>query len=457
MNRIAGRAWVTVLFVLVLLGGFTFFICEYAANAGEWVVFSGSPHLYNGTNIDCGVVTDAEGYLLLDMRNGREYSNEASIRRATVHWVGDRHGSVDAPALPYYSEQISGFDALNGLYNYGNKSGLTQLSLSASVQMAALDALGSYKGTVAVYNYKTGELICAVTTPTYDPDNIPDFESDPSGAFEGVYVNRFTQSVYTPGSIFKIVTLAAALETIPDIKDQTFECAGKLNLESGTITCETAHGMQDLKSAFCNSCNCAFGQIALQIGSETLDRYVKQFGITDSIVFDGITTAAGNYNAAGAVDANVAWSAVGQHEDLVNPAAFLRFVGAVANDGRGVEPYVVNKISVGSTVTYRAKPETGQRIMSASTVSTVKEYMSYNVSEKYGAENFPGLKVCAKTGTAEVGDAKKPNAMFAGFVDDEAYPFAFVICVEDAGYGKTVCVPIASRVLDACKKLYDRS
>jgi peptidoglycan glycosyltransferase len=91
--------------------------------------------------------------------------------------------------------------------------------------------------------------------------------------------------------------------------------------------------------------------------------------------------------------------------------------------------------------------------MSATTAKTVQEYMGLNVTDKYGAYHFPGLTVCAKTGTAEVGGGKRPNAMLAGFVQDEQYPLAFIVCVEDAGYGATVCLPIASKVLEACTKV----
>ena len=71
------------------------------------------------------------------------------------------------------------------------------------------------------------------------------------------------------------------------------------------------------------------------------------------------------------------------------------------------------------------------------------------MQNKYGDENFPGLAVCAKTGTAEVGGDRKPNAMLSGFVADSNYPLAFIVCVEDGGYGAQVCLPIASRVLNA--------
>ena len=456
MNRIAGRAWITLLLAILLLAGFVFFVFEYIAEAGEWVVFSGSPHVYNGNNIGCGVVTDRDGTLLLDMNKGRAYSSSAELRMSTIHWLGDRYGSISAPAMSHYSAEITGFDLLNGVYHYGDNSGVAELTLSASVQNAALEAMGDYKGTVAVYNYKNGELLCAVTTPTYDPDNVPDIEADTTGAYEGVYVNRFTQSTYIPGSIFKIVTLAAALETIPDIQDQKFVCTGSLRIGADEITCDNAHWDQTLKSAFRNSCNCAFAQIAQQLGADTLERYAQQFGITQSISFDGITTAEGNFEAVGASEVNVAWSAIGQYNDQVNPATFLSFVGAVANGGKGVMPYLVEQITVGGTRTYSAKTRNGDRLMSASTAEILLEYMAFNVEDKYGSGNFPGLTVCAKTGTAEVGGDKKPNAMLAGFVADEEYPLTFVVCVEDAGYGKTVCIPIASKVLAACKEVLDK-
>lgn len=451
MNRIAGRAMITLLLALVLVAGFAFFVAEFVTEADNWVVFSGSPHVYNGNNIDCGVVVDRDNILLADLRDGRTYSASETLRKSTVHWLGDRYGSISAPALSHYAAQIAGYDLVNGVYSYGTSSGVVELTLSAQVQQAALEALGDRKGTVAVYNYKTGQLLCAVTTPTYDPDDVPDIEGDTTGAYEGAYVNRFTQSTYIPGSIFKIVTLAAALETVGDIQEQTFGCTGTYTVGSDNITCESAHGEQDLKSAFRNSCNCAFAQIALQLGGETLERYAEQFGVTDSIVFDGISTASGNFEAASTSDVNVAWSGVGQYNDQINPCAFLTFVGAVAGGGKGAVPYLVEEITVGSATTYSADTKTGNRIMSVSTAQLLQAYMRSNVQDRYGDSNFPGLTVCAKTGTAEVGGDQKPNAMLAGFVTDDAYPLAFVICVEDAGYGGTVCIPIATQVLAACK------
>ena len=455
MNRVGKRSGITLIIALLLVAGLSFFVVEYVTQAETWVIHTGSPHVYNGGNINCGAVVDKDGVLLLDLVDGREYAQTEDLRKATLHWLGDRYGYVNAPAVAFYASEMAGFDLANGVYDYGDATGVAELTLSAQVQKAALDAMGDKKGVVAVYNYKTGQLLCSVTTPSYDPDNVPDIAGDTTGAYEGAYVNRFTQSVYTPGSIFKIVTLAAALEEIPGVEDQSFTCSGKMEFGPDTITCEDSHGKQSLKAAFRNSCNCAFAQLALQLGGDKLQSYVEAFGITAPVNFDGITTAKGSFTAAGQADVQVGWSGVGQHLDQVNPCAFLTFVGAVANGGQGAQPYVVEKISVGKTQTYQAQSVMGDKILSPETAQTVMEYMRNNVSKKYGDDNFPGLTVCAKTGTAEVGGEKKPNAMLSGFVSDENYPLAFIVCVEDGGYGAKVCLPIASKVLSACKNAMD--
>ena len=457
MNRIALRANIILIIAALLLGGFVFFIAEYSMDAEQWLLAEGSPHVYNGkTNMDTGIAVDREGILLLDMREERTYSNIEGIRKSTIHWVGDRSGNVIAPALGNYAKNIVGYDTFNGLYSYGESGGVATMTLSAEVQAVALEALGDYKGTVCVYNYKTGEIICSVSTPTFDPDDPPVITEENADQYDSIYYNRFTMGRYTPGSIFKIVTLAAALEEIPDIQQQTFNCDGSYEIGNKTITCDGVHWDQNLKTAFKNSCNCAFAQIAEQLGGDTLAQYVKKFGLLDSITFDGITTGKGSFSVededgnGNAVE--VAWSSIGQYKDLINPCSFMTFMGAIANKGRIVYPYVVDRVTCDGEASYRATKTTGDQIMSKETAALICEYLEANVDEKYGAENFKGLTVGAKTGTGEV-EGQKPNAMFAGIVTDSEYPLAFLICVENAGYGRTVCVPIASKVLDACKEV----
>ena len=450
MRRVASRSGIALLLALLLVAGIGFFVAEYVTNAETWVMSEGSPHVYNAGNIGCGTVVDREGTVLLDMTNGRTYADSKNLRKTTVHWLGDRYGAVNAPALTTHAGDLAGFDLLNGVYAYGDAEASARVSLSGKAQLAALEAMDGKKGTVAVYNYQTGALLCAVTTPNYDPDNVPDVENDTTGKYEGMYVNRFTQSTYIPGSIYKIVTLAAALEELPDARDLRFTCNGSMELDGGKITCEKAHGKQSLKEAFSNSCNCAFAELTLRIGAEKMEMYVSKFGINDSIVFDGIETAKGNYQAVGEQQIDIGWSGVGQFNDQVNPCGFLSFVGAIANGGKGAYPYLVENVKVGDTRTYTARTQYGDTVLSAETARIVTEYMRNNVKNHYGDDNFHNLAVCAKTGTAEVGGDKKPNAMLAGFVSDSSYPLAFIVCVEDGGYGAKVCLPIASQVLEAC-------
>lgn len=448
MNRIMGRAKVLVILILVLALGVGFFLGEYLIYGDNWILFPGSPHIYNAGNIGCGVITDREGVLLLDLTGGRTYAPNEHLRKSTVHWLGDRKGNISAPALAYYAEKIAGFDILNGVYAYGGTGGTVQTTLDSRVQIAALEAMGDYTGTVAVYNYKTGELICAVTTPNYDPDSVQSTDE----VAEGLYLNRFTQSTYTPGSIFKIVTLAAALESIPDIRQQTFTCTGTRSYGVDKVTCEKAHGAMTLKEAFAKSCNCTFARIADQLGGQVLQRYAQQFHITDSVSFDGITTASGNLESEGKADVLVAWSAIGQHKDLINPCRFMTFLGAIANDGMEINPHFVSEVKSGIADSYTAKAQSGGRIMSTQTAKTLQEYLRNNVQNYYGDDSFPGLSVCAKSGTAEVGTNKKPNAMFTGYVADEELPLAFIVTVEDGGYGRTVCTPIISSILESCRQ-----
>lgn len=454
MNKVASRALIVMVLVLALLGGTVFFVVDYVMHGDSWVMKPGSPHVYQNNRVSQGVVTDSEGTLLLSMVDKRTYSSSRAIRASTVHWLGDRQGNIPGTMVSNYASQLVGFDLVGGTYQYGDAVGQMTLTLNAQVQAAALEALGDRVGTVAVYNYETGQLICAVTSPNYDPDNVPDIAGDTTGTYEGVYVNRFLRSKYIPGSIFKIVTLAAALESLPDVQDQTFTCTGRVEYGVDAVTCEQAHGTQSLKDAFCNSCNCAFGELTIQIGKERMQQYVQQFGLLDSVSFDGVSSVAGNFRVEDAAQQELAWSGIGQFTDQINPCSFLRFVGAIANGGIATQPYVVESVQAGGTTTYQATTQSGQRMLSAATAKVLREYMANNVTSKYGASNFPGLSVCAKSGTGEVGGEKRPNAMFTGFLTDSGLPLAFIACVEDGGYGASTCMPILSKVLTACSKVH---
>lgn len=455
MNKVVGRSAILIILMLALSVGSVLFLLEYLFYADDWVMNAGSPHVYTDYSSVCGQVTDRNGIVLLDTTEGRTYSDDAKLNSTIIHWLGDQQGFIYAPTISYYAKEMTNYDPINGLYVYGNDNGTVKLTLSAKVQAVALDAMGEYKGTVAVYNYKTGQILCAVTTPTYDPDNVPDINSDTSGIWEGAYINRFTKATYTPGSIFKIVTTIAALETIPDIMEQSFLCNGVTEYGIDKVTCMEQHGKINLKDAFLHSCNCAFAAIADQLGGEVLQEYAQKMGISSKLSFDGITTASGSIAAEGAADVLVAWSAIGQHKDQINPCQFMTLMGAIAAGGKAAQPYFVQSITGGGWGDYYAQRKDTSWQINSDTAEQLRELMRNNVESYYGDENFPGLTVCAKSGTAELGGDLTPNAMFAGFVSDEEYPLAFIVVAENAGFGRKNCVPILSKVLAACKEVMD--
>ncbi|MGI5985474.1 MAG: penicillin-binding transpeptidase domain-containing protein, partial [Oscillospiraceae bacterium] len=151
----------------------------------------------------------------------------------------------------------------------------------------------------------------------------------------------------------------------------------------------------------------------------------------------GVDTAAGSIEKAAEGTAALSWMGIGQYNDLVSPIAMLRFVSAIANDGVAKEPVLLKN-------GYSA----GTRLMKEEVSGEIREMMSYNVTYAYGAGQFPNLKICAKTGTAEVGDGRS-HSWFVGFLNDEENPLAFTVVIEHGGGGLANAGPVANAVLQA--------
>ena len=276
MRNVAKRSFASLILAGILLLGLLGFVVLYFVKGAAWAVFPGSPHVYTGGNLDSGVITDRSGEVLLDSTEGRAYAQDPALRKATLHLLGDREGYIAAPLLEKYADELIGFSLISGVYDISGKTSIAALTISAEVQTAALEQLAGRSGSVGVYNYATGEILCAVTSPTYDPDNVPDIEGDTTGAYDGVYVNRFFNAAFVPGSIFKIVTSAAALENIPDVENRTFQCDGSFDVEGDAVNCNNVHGRVDFKTAFAKSCNVAFGELALFHHPSRFFRFVRR-------------------------------------------------------------------------------------------------------------------------------------------------------------------------------------
>src|SRR5699024_3637849 len=130
-------------------------------------------------------------------------------------------------ALTAFADRVSGYNLLTGGYSpLGTGRNMT-LSIDAYLNVTAYNAMDGRQGAVGVYNYKTGDILWMVSTPSFDPMNPPDLSGDNAETLDGIYLNRFLSSAQVPGSIFKTVTLTAALETLPDLESRTFQCTGE--------------------------------------------------------------------------------------------------------------------------------------------------------------------------------------------------------------------------------------
>lgn len=452
MKKVSRRALLALVLAVVLAAGTLFFCVRYAFNAQDWVTFSGSPHVYTGSNLTGSRVYDRSGVQLLDTTDGRVYHADSSVRAATVHLLGDRYGYISAPLLGSFAEQMIGYDKITGL-DTAQTAASARLTISAEVQSAALNALGSYHGSIGVYNYRTGEILCAVSSPSYDPDNIPDIAGDETGAYDGVYLNRFFDAAYTPGSIFKLVTSAAALETLAQAQSRQYTCTGETIIGGQRIICMGEHGTLDMTQALAHSCNVYYGSLAAELGGDAIQAFCDTLGLNGPFTCDGCT-ARSTVSLADADDGSVAWAGIGQYTDQITAVQFLRFMGIIAGGGEAAEPYLMQKISRAGQSVYDAQPVSTGRLLSNETAEQLGQMMRGAVVNQYGAWQFGSLSVAAKSGTAEreVGPA---DAMFAGFVQNEEYPLAFVVFVERGGSGSQIAAPIAATVLDACRQMLD--
>lgn len=449
MRKIEKRAVLCLIIALALIAGLGLFCFRFVTNASDWAAYPYNRHMYsNSGQLLSGTILDRDGDLLTEVKDGeRVYYPDATVRRATVHAVGDGSGYIGTGALTAFADRLSGYNLITGGYSpLGSGRNLT-LTLDAYLNVTAYNAMDGRQGTVGVYNYKTGDILCMVSTPSFDPENPP----DASSAEDGVYLNRFLSSAQVPGSIFKTVTLTAALENLPDLKDRTFTCTGETTVGGTVITCPKPHGKMDIESAFANSCNGVFGTLAAELGGDTMTKYVEQAGLTRRMSVDGIMTAAGHYDVSDADKGQIGWSGVGQYTDTVTPCNMMAYMGAIANGGTAAVPRLILDITTPSGIpTSWQRTEETDTLVQASTASQVKEMMKNNVVQTYGTDRFRGLDIGAKSGTAEVGGDKRPNAWFAGFLDDPEHPYAFIVLVENGGGGASVAGEIAATVLQAC-------
>lgn len=422
MKKVKRRATAALLIAALLVVGLAVYLVRLADDGGAWASYfsGGTPG---------GTILDRNGVVLYSSdEDGYSFAEDWSTRVSCYHLLGDPNGNVRTGALRQFRDRLAGYSFVEGA-----TSGKTiSLSVDSTLNVTAYSAFAGRSGAVMLMDYTTGEVLCMVSSPGDDPENP---SSEPA---DGTYLNKCLSSSFTPGSVFKLVTLAAAIDNIPDLFERSLWCEGEMIVDGALLTCTGNHGSQTIEQALANSCNCAFGTLALELGPELMAEYAEKLGMTASLQLDGMDVLPGSFTKGGAGSVGLAWSGVGQYEDLVCPYAMLRYVSAIANGGSVYEPTLLGHGSL----------DRETELLSAETAQRIAEMMNYNVQNAYGSWVFPGLDVSAKTGTAEVGDGTS-HAWMTGFLNDPAHPYAFVVILEHAGGGLANAGPVANAVLQA--------
>ena len=444
-----------MLICILFFAGMAVFIVSYVQDAPKWVASPLNQHIFvNGKLTNAGTITDTNGKILAQSVGGkREYNADVATRIAMMHLVGDNGGNVSTSLQVAFRDKLVGWDFLNGVYRMGNDSGDNIITtVDANVSRVAQEALNGRRGTVGVMNYKTGDLICMVSSPSFDPSNPPDIASNP-GKYEGVYINRLLSATYTPGSIFKLVTASAAMNEIPGIEERVFECSGKITMSGGEITCLRAHGKQSFTETLVHSCNVAYAEMANEIGATKMKQYSEKAGLNSTLRLNRIPVTTGSFDLRNADDLELAWTGVGQAETLINPLSYLQFVASIANDGKTVSPNIIDRIKTARGLPASIDIDIPRgNSMDSQTAQSLQDMMRACVTDNYGEGGLRGFNMSAKTGTAETGDDTKPHSWYCGFLDSPVEPLAFIVLVENGGTGSTAAYDIAVKVLQEAVK-----
>lgn len=448
-------------FSLAFIFLISYFIYSTLNYGQQWFTNAYNPRLSSQrAKVTTGKILDRNGVVLASSDGQtRSYNEDETLRRAVSHVVGDSYGMTNG-AESYFAPYLLGFNSsiVDRLYaSFSGSSGQGDdvvLSIDAQLSSYAYQLLGGANGAIVLSNYKTGEILVSVSSPTFDPENMDQYKTaDETQTTEsGALVNRVTMGKYTPGSVFKIVTAAAALKYRPDLLDMTYTCTEEPLIINGVkMNCyhNTAHGTLDLEQAFAKSCNKYFAQLALEIGSDTLQRTAEDLGFNEDFLLQDFILYSSSYST-GESDSDFAFSAIGQFEDTVTPMHMNMITGSIANGGTMMEPRLLEQALNSRDTTYTFKTAQLKTALSSEVAAALEDLMVACVETGTGSSAaVNGLRVGGKTGTAEVStdDSKAPHSWFTGFIGDDDHPIAITVVVEHGGAGSSVAAPIAGKIL----------
>ncbi len=363
------------------------------------------------------------------------------------------------------------------LSNKKPKGGSVELTIDPLAQKTAaegLEALGKdTKGAVAAIDPQTGEILAMVSQPSYDPDRLAGHDfTKVSKAWKSLttdedqpMLNRATQQTLPPGSTFKLVTAAAALENgVVDKIDDKIKAGSTLSFPGIEYTLPNENGGNcggekiTFEQALNVSCNVSFGALAGKIGQDKLAEQAAKFGF-GSDALDGIALSPSRFTSSGTdLEApQLAQSGIGQFEVATTPLQMAMVAGGIANDGDVMKPYLIKTVrSPNLSVIEQAKPDRFGRAMSAANAGKLQQMMVSTVERGTATSaQIGGVDVGAKTGTAQSAPDRPPYAWFVAFAPADDPKVAVAVIVEststarDEIAGGRLAGPIARSVMEA--------
>ncbi|WP_172135153.1 FtsW/RodA/SpoVE family cell cycle protein [Adlercreutzia sp. ZJ473] len=431
--------------------------------AKDYQSMPGNGHtLARESQTERGTISTYDGVVLAQSVKGDDgsYTRLYPAGELASHVVGyasERFGTSGIEAA--YNDTLKGqenyatwTDAINSLAGVSTPGNDVALTLNSKIQQAAQDALAGYTGACVVMDPETGAVLALASSPTYDAAAIEDLlaaaaSSGDSGS--SALFNRATQAVYAPGSTFKMVTLATALEDGVAKEDTTFDSPGSMEIGNAPVTNfdEYAYGTITLARATELSSNTVFGQLGELMGPERLVAGAEDFGFNQDIDFDLPLSTSLMPDPEDMTTWETAWAAAGEpvgesrtanHPSPAGPQATvleMALVGcAIANDGAVMQPYLVDGIyNANGERSFTAKPAKLMQAVTASTAQRTLEVLKGVVSRGTGTEAaIPGVTVAGKTGTAEAA-GKQDSSWFVGIAPAESPRVVVAITLEEVG------------------------
>jgi peptidoglycan glycosyltransferase len=345
-----------------------------------------------------------------------------------------------------------------------------ETTIVPAAQQAAFDGLGDQQGAVVALEPSTGKILALVSTPGYDPNVLASHDiTAASAAYQALNSaegnplrSKATQERYPPGSTFKLVTAAAALESTQFTPESTLPAPVRLTLPQTTATIGNFGGGGcgsdpiTLADALRVSCNTAFGQLGLDVGADALREQAERFGFNDPDLTIPMPVAESVFPAK--MDLPVtAQSAIGQRDVQATPLQMAMVSAAIANGGRLMTPYVVQTVrSADLHRVSETKPELYSTAVSPGTAASLRDMMVGVVESGSGTSaKISGVQVAGKTGTAQTADGQAPHAWFTAFAPADAPRVAVAVFVKNGGNagdeatGGRIAAPIAKAVIEA--------